>query len=817
MFRPTLERRRPLGRRVFLCLCLALTWIHGGNNAIAATDYSTILDSARAGDFDRALPALRRLVEAHPDNHRYRDDFITVLGWAGRDQAVLDHTDTRRLDDYPTYVLETVAKAARNRKRYALAAAAYETALRKTPDRLPSELGLVLTLADDGHPQQALKRIQSIYARQPDNLEVLRAYAYVQQRRGAWFEQFALVNRILAQAPDDPDALHDRAWLVHRLGAPSLALAMAERHPDLFTAAEVAAFRSHLAALRTRWGRLPQGPAGEAANDTDRAISLLEQQIDELKNNPATPPRLLQRSRFDLLAALRDKGRHQRVVELYERLREQGIDCPPYVQIAAADAYLALRRPETARDLYEQALAEGPEDFEAGISLFYAYLEAEDFGRALEWIDQLAANQPVWLAVPGSNRRKANRRRLQADTIAALGRAYADNLAAAQARLEPMVTQAPANIDLRTNLGTVYLWRGWPHRARATFRLAAATGGDRRSVRVALHEVSKGLNDFRRARTVLDDLAADFPDNSEVRRLQRNWRIHNMRTLQVDAGGGRSSANQVGTHSLHTDTYLYSQPLDYHHRAYLHYHRASASFPEGFARYQRAGFGVETRLPDWQFNGELHRSFFEDTATVGVGVKATWLGHDHWQVSAGYDSQDTEVPLRGRPHGLTGDDLSLDIGYRFSDLTSVGGAIHSGEYSDDNQRDSASFSLFRRLVNGPHYKLDGRVSVYASRNSLRGAPYYNPRSDLSSEFTLENDWLTWRRYSRSFRQRLAATVGRYNQEGFATETFWALRYEQAWSLYDRFGLSYGIAPSRMVYDGAHESIVRFFLNLNVRF
>src|SRR3546814_6751469 len=70
----------------------------------------------------------------------------------------------------------------------------------------------------------------------------------------------------------------------------------------------------------------------------------------------------------------------------YESLRAQGVTVPPDVLAGVASAYLYLRQPAIARDLYREVIAAGETDLtqRAEIGLFYALAENEEIASRSE-------------------------------------------------------------------------------------------------------------------------------------------------------------------------------------------------------------------------------------------------------------------------------------------------------------------------------------------------------------------------------------------------------------------------------------------------
>jgi biofilm PGA synthesis protein PgaA len=139
------------------------------------------------------------------------------------------------------------------------------------------------------------------------------------------------------------------------------------------------------------------------------------------------------------------------------------------------------------------------------------------------------------------------------------------------------------------------------------------------------------------------------------------------------------------------------------------------------------------------------------------------------------------------------------------------------QFSDGNRRDATQARWTERVIAGPVYKLEITGALYASRNSRTGAPYFNPSRDFSPTLEFANEWLQWRRYTRSFRHRVVVTVGDYRQQGFDTGALADARYEQQWAADDRLTLRYGIGRSRHPYDGAQTTRNYGYLSFNWRF
>jgi len=108
---------------VWSLLCaMALTSLAQALDALPPTEaarlHAQAIENARGGNFIPALRTLERLRAQDPANRRYVYDYVLVLTWAEKDQAALDLAPLVDRAAAPIEVVEALAKAARNRRRF---------------------------------------------------------------------------------------------------------------------------------------------------------------------------------------------------------------------------------------------------------------------------------------------------------------------------------------------------------------------------------------------------------------------------------------------------------------------------------------------------------------------------------------------------------------------------------------------------------------------------------------------------------------------------------------------------------------------------
>ncbi len=631
----------------------------------------------------------------------------------------------------------------------------------------------------------------------------------------AWLAAMAFA----AQAQDGADraALLERIRNLARIGAPHLALELADRNPGVLAGDERERIAADRTAHRIRWGAIAadqgRGPArfeaiDRALADSDAAGTRALDRAAEL----SAPERQLA---LDRIGALRERFRMREAVALYEALAARPAPVPAWAQSAAASAYLYLERPEKARDLYRAALATDPDNLESRIGLFFALAEAEEHPAALAQVEGAAAATPLWIGAwsPATTHENPAYARVQA--ARAMAPLSANRPGEAWFRLRALSARAPFNANIRTDYASSMRARGWPRAAERELRWTLAVDPDNSG---ALGEHAGALlemRDYRNARAALGTAQAAYPEDGRVVRAARLAKVHGMRELIVDATAGRSSGGPSGTRDYGIDTRLYSSPLDENFRAFLHAYDAEARFAGGTGKHHRAGAGLEYRSTLISASGELTHGL--STGRNGLAASLAVTPNDRWTVRGTFDTSANETPLQARLAGINARRASGEILWQAHESRGAAVSHARMEFSDGNRRDSTQARWTERVIAGPVYKLEVTAGLYASSNSLAGAPYFNPSRDFSPTLEFANEWLQWRRYTRAFRHRLVVSAGSYWQKDFGSGPVLGARYEQEWVADDRLALRYGIGRTQHPYDGVKTTRDYAYLSLNWRF
>lgn len=772
---------------------------------------------ARSGKTAEALRILQVLSHEAPADLSITWDRIVILTWAEKDDEAVTLYESVQQNHAPDYVLEAVARAYDNLRRYPEALRIYRQGHARSPGSAAFAAGEIRTLADMGDGGSALTLAQRVLSKQGDRVEVLLAAADAARESQKPVDALGYADRALKLAPRSRDAVRERILAIEAMGAPEIALQLAEANTGVVSAGDIRRMEGSAAAELVRLGELE--PPSEAARfaATDRAIAALDRLIARWSAEGEVAKGDLWRARFDRIIALHDRVRMSDVVSEFEAAQRAKVDIPAYVLPDVADAYLYFRQPEIAVELYRRALEANPKDTVARLGLSQALIETEDFDEALGQVDRVAAGMGPWIYLKGEHEPIPNTDKFDADVAAAYARLYADDLPAAELRFAHMTDLAPNNVAIRVGLADVYRARGWPRLAQQELEIAQAQIPNNLGVEAAEAQGDLDLQDWHGAETKAMDLLRRFPESREVQDLNRAWGIHNRWTLQTSAERTFSSATNIaGGNGISVGAQLYSPPIADDWRAYGGYRLAHAREPEGNVSERLYDTGIEYRGIGVTTSAEARLASF-GTERAGGQLAGDWDIDDHWNLSGAGEIFASDTPLRALLHRITADAATVNLGYRASELRDVKATVEVLPFSDGNLRTVLSSHADQRVYTTPHLQLNGTVDLAASQNSSTDEPFFNPRHDALGAGGVDLTHILYRRYDFTYSHRLVATIGPYWEQRFGTGLAWSIRYEQRVAWNDTGEVSVGLSFSRQPFDGEYENDVALTLGSTLRF
>jgi len=313
-------------------------------------------------------------------------------------------------------------------------------------------------------------------------------------------------------------------------------------------------------------------------------------------------------------------------------------------------------------------------------------------------------------------------------------------------------------------------------------------------------------------------LATIEPENTRLARLQAGIEAYRDAQLLVSiqprhAEGGGLNAPGSG---LSASIRAYTRPLAERWRLLAAAERELDEPDEDRLTRNRYGAGIEGRWPDvtlelvaWSNHGLLSHG--------GADASVEWQPDDHWTFGAGFQAFSSATPLRAVEAGIRADAANLSATHAWSELAVTSLSVTTLDFTDGNRRWEGTLDFAGVVVDRPGLELVLRPAVYASKNSLRDAPYFNPERDRTVSLTADLRHRLWRRFERSFGQRVIATLGDYWQSGYGSDAVGSIEYAQFYQHDPRTEWNYGIACGWQTYDGDQERSVSVYVRLDQRF
>ncbi|QWT21793.1 poly-beta-1,6 N-acetyl-D-glucosamine export porin PgaA [Bacillus sp. NP157] len=623
------------------------------------------------------------------------------------------------------------------------------------------------------------------------------------------------VQAILDRWPDDHDALELNVALLSDLGATTRARELASSLRPPKSPADGARLAADHVSHEIRWANGepadPRTPYAEA----DKAVA----DARRLADDTSLPADLRRRETFDLLVALDQAGRPDEAIQRYEQLEKEHVDLPAYVERAVADAMLVKRRPLESAKLYEDSIRKEPgpyagTDSEPRIGLMYAYSESGQTDKAFATIDELAAKEQPWVRVRGIRLPIQNARKVDADLNAAVLRNTVGLTESAYDRLNAMSREAPANAQIRRELGNTELQRGWPRTALDDFHIASTLNRRDANALIGEADAYRALYQYDQVDETLAEAQTLGDRNGQVDRAVRSWDRQRGWQFDLSTEQGKGSSPDYGDRDGTTQATLASPLIDDHWRVLALGRYSTADLPEGGVRRTRAGVGIRGYAEGITAYVQALPAMDRYVGKTALEAGFDWSLTDRWAVAADFSTAGEDTPLRAQYYGISAKTLDTAVTWRANELTEARLGVSRDNFSDGNKRTSWLASLTQRLHTAPNLTVDGGVEVGGSMNTQTDRPYFNPRRDNSYALTGRLQNVLGQFYDRSVSQRLDVAVGQYAEQGYATDWMASVRYGQILQARDGLRFGWGIGWHNQPYDGRREHRVVLDLTLH---
>lgn len=639
------------------------------------------------------------------------------------------------------------------------------------------------------------------------NMNDMAGIADRQRRAGYAATALHLATRVRQYSPDNLQARQTEISSLSNLGASDKALILSRVPASEIDAATRQRLVADVTASDIRHAIAEKKRLEQRDNYAHR-FDALEQVLhtldDNLRGLPAHSDAWV-RTRQDKVYVLRELERMPVVIRAYNDLLADDISPLPYVQRAAADAYLAQRQPRRAHRLYSALIARSQYADTALLSAdYYALIEDEQYVEAGEVASRLDSNIPVWRGL-ASGARAPNWERTDVDQLLIFDAMYRNHEALGETRAQTAYHNAPASPEFINALATVQRWRGHPQAAARTTALARAYAPRARDTRLGEANNARDLESYARWRQLIEPLARQFPNDSSVQRNAAELRDRRHPSIEGEVTYGRSDGGQVANSAkdIESRVRLSSPWVADNYRLYTEHYYNFGDFDAGDASFNRLGLGGEWRAGRKHAWATLsNEKLTGDDTGVQLGWDQ-WL-NDRWHYQLLADTYSTQTPIRAHRDGYQGRLYQGQLDWRANESTSASFSAGALDISDGNLRSNYGVSLSQRIQASAHHQTRAIVSGDLMHNSQPGGSYYNPANAESVGVRFEHDWVTWRDYDRSLTQNFSLGSDAEWQTGQNGAAGIDARYEHSWQVSRTWSVHYGVGWGSHEYDGNRE-------------
>ncbi|QQU66656.1 poly-beta-1,6 N-acetyl-D-glucosamine export porin PgaA [Pseudomonas fluorescens] len=796
--------------------------------AFADPAYDALIIQARNGHFTPALTQLRQL-SAERQTPGQVSDHLVIAGWAGQDAEVLKVYEAQgKHRNLTTQALATVARTYRNQKQWAQAEAVYRQALLREPNNVDLQLGQALTQADGGKANEAVQRLRTLVAAQPNDPNRRMALGYALTRAGLNYDALFEFDQAFIRAGDKPEVAREYIVALQKARLPEPALRLSAKRPGLVDAVTQRRLEGDLAAERVRMAEFATRTEKERYVIADRALQDYDKLISRWAPDATAKDDVI-RWRIDRLGALKARARHAEVIRDYQTLTSEGVQLPTYALRWVAGSYLEQRQPEKAEPLYRQVLTAPDTDasyrVDDSTALFYALLESDKVEEARQVANNLAKEQNPRVELKGLPIGNPNDNWMDAQQLSAQAGTYGGDLPGSEASLEALVAKAPGNVGLRLAQADMYRARDWPRRAEGTLKETETQAPRDIGLEVSQAYTAMDLQEWRQMDALTDDVLARNPDNRQVQRLSRLRDVHDMAELRVEAytgksygGGNNNDAGAVsGSRDWGIESVIYTPPIDEDWRLFAGAGYATADFQEGTGQHRWQRVGVERRTRDMTIEAEVSNHSYGDGSKQGASVSIARDINDHWQYGGSLGYLLNTTPLRALNDGVTANGGSGFIRWRANESREWKLTLSPSHFSDGNDRFEALLTGREGLYSSPHVQVDLGLEVGASRNSKEDTVYFNPKSDFTVLPMINVNHVLYHRYETQWSQQFQIGAGTYSQRDYSTGGIGLIGYGQRYRWNDVLEMGANLSLISRPYDGDRERDLRLLVDLTYRF
>ena len=757
------------------------------------------------GEFDTAIDVYKKYLEDNGDDR----DAVSGL--------IYTYLDNGQFDAARQYINERMEKSPEDEwlqifladiflreEKFNDAEAVYRSVIVKDPENTRAQLGISKILITQKKYTEADSLLVLVLEKDPKNIEALYSKGEALEGQGDYLAAYEIYEKFLSFYPNTQAALNLKYRALINLGNYSLAREKLEQSQDRIDPEIFQTLLGNEAMVYIWW------------EEPEQALKILDRNMEYVTVDSAGKFTTAEHARnfllrvyYDKIDVLKRKWDIEGIIQVYEKLKNMDAEIPAWVLMNIADTYLYMQQPKKALALFREALDKQWNN-KTRLMIYYTLMELERFDEAYELLEALDKDSPVQIIDRGIL--KDNWQKAEITFNRGWWLLYQDRLSEGQKYFENIITRAPFNSHIRTALAHTYMWRGLPRLALEEFEIVRITEPEDISGEIgyyyALYENDRGDEAIRQAA----ELLKKHPNNKHIQNLNRYIDIEKKHEISYDAGSIRED---TGVESVYWSAKI-EKPLAPWRKLFVEFIWRDIAQNELKDYLRRGVFGVDWRLNrDWWVTGAV--STDEDGSNFGYSGQIAFNPNDYLSFTGFYNHYSTTVPLRAKVRGVEAKEFRLAARYRQSENFINEAGISLYRISDGNDQWSYTFRLDKAITTRYSWKTRLSFDGYAGSNSRTDVPYFCPENIYSAYLTPMVEHVWYRRYEKSFVDRIYFGLGIQKQKEFSAQDVWYIRYEQDHQLSDILAFSIGAAFAQRNYDGEDTDVWSFFIKFNKKF
>lgn len=658
--------------------------------------------------------------------------------------------------------------------------------------------------------EEAQRIVDNGLKEDPDSYQLLLLKGELLESERDFLSAIKVYNHVLQLYPSSQEALNVKMRALMDLGANSLALDELSLNPQSDPVLLQRA-RGNIAMNYIRWDEPQEASLALASKDQSKKKDYERARNFKVALDPQTVEVENNRSRWDSMLVLFQKDKFQEVIAQYEQAVSGGLEVPVWVLKTAADSYLYEHQPEKALTLYQYVLKQEPDSFESKIALYYTLVDLGKFEEANELLESMDRREPIQVIDRGILRDNGHKAEITYNKIWLL--MYQDRLKKAQKIGEQYFNRAPNDIQLRSAMAHLSLWRGWPRHSLQEFRVIRTMNpmfvpssiGYARALYDNMHK--------KEARELMKSLYEQYPQNRQVAHAKHLMDIDNMGLLTVNSYYTHEMPGEDGfSISARVD-----KPVTDQHQFFTELIRRETKREGGNDLTERFYVGDIYRPNNtWKLTNALTGDYRTGEKLGGIS-EIEMTPDDYWTHTFDYDSRTMDVPLRSRVAGIDVQDYSFSSRYRHSESFNTGGSVDFRNFEDGNANWNYAWATDSAVATYAYWKWRLGTEFDYSTYSKQDVDYYSPAQvyDFYLIPNVEHVW--YRRYEKGFLDRFFVGVGQQWGKNFGAEDVGYLRYEIEYRHSDTSSFTLGTVYSLKNYDGQDMNELNIYITVKKMF